>query len=374
MKKTVWRWVALVTGICGVVAMWALPFPPSREGEIRTSGDARLRTEERRVRAVLAELSDAVAGYRRAQAIARWQRAGTNGALVTIDPSVPADQHRMIDSIVSLAWKHIGVVQSRYAGLYVFYDTLTIPGMVPRRAEPGRGAEVTYALPETTDGTRCITIVRLRRLPFSASPSGVLGPCAFYATFGAPGPAVRRWLVRTRFLAARRARWADVGALPTTMAESWYDLDAAAASCLTRGGRSCLETINVEVPSSYSSARVNLFTDDSLATSSGPYAMVSSDPPDVRVLSDMVQEFGPERFRAFWTSTQPPEQAFARAMGRSLIDWTRGRLERVAVAPARAAVISWDSCLWLALALPALIALSARRRETVLVGKVAGGA
>ncbi len=368
-----WRWLALVAVICAAVAVLVLPFPRSRVREIRSASDARLSTEMDRLRGVSGALSEAVGGYRRAQAIARWQKIGAPAMQpVTIDPSVPADQRQLFDSLARMAWKNIGLTPSPYADIFVFYDTVAVPGITPKRAEPGRGAEVTYALPGAADGTRCVAMVRLRRHDVAVSPTDILGPCAFYGAFGAPGSGIRHWLVRTRFLAARHAQWTDVSAELPPQRESWYDMDNASAACLARGGRPCLQTANV-VASSASSWRLANFTDDTLATSGGPYAMGGGTMPDLRVLSDMVREFGPERFRAFWTSSDGPEQAFERAMGVSLIDWTRQRLERSAIAPSRVAVITWDSYLWLALVLPFLIALSARRRETVVVGRVSSG-
>ena len=284
---------------------------------------------------------------------------------VTIDRSVPADQHQLFDSLAHMAWSGIGLTQSRYAGIYVFYDTVAVPGIAPKRGEPGRGAEVTYVLPEATDGARCVTIVRLRRRDVAVPPTDIFGPCAFYAVFGAPGSGMRHWLVRTRFIAARHAQWTDVSAELPPQRESWYDMDDESAACLARGGRPCLQTANVVASSASSWRRMN-FTDDSLATSGGPYAMGGGTMPDLRVLSDMIREFGPERFRAFWASSDGPEQAFERAMGLSLIDWTRRRLEHTAIAPSRTAVITWDSYLWLALVLPLLVAVSARRREVVV--------
>ncbi|MBK6781644.1 MAG: hypothetical protein IPG75_19220 [Gemmatimonadetes bacterium] len=84
------------------------------------------------------------------------------------------------------------------------------------------------------------------------------------------------------------------------------------------------------------------------------------------MLRDLVREFGPEQFRAFWTSSAPPAEAFAAAFGVEFeawaARWVPATMGRTVVGPSLrvGGVLAWLSVVGLALGGALLMA---RRRR-----------
>ena len=108
--------------------------------------------------------------------------------------------------------------------------------------------------------------------------------------------------------------------------------------------------------------------DGSVATSSAEAGkrQLTLGPAEVELLRAAVREFGHERFRGFWRSASAPDSAFLAATGVALEAWTQRWLTRTYGAlPPRPSVRARD-IVWLALAVPLLVAVAVRPRESVL--------
>jgi hypothetical protein len=368
MKHRFLFWMGCVSLAQVALAVALLPFPAGRRSIFDTREDVTLRPARVRFDSAHAQHTAAMAAYRQADGIARWQGASARRAgHVVIDSSVPAPLRRTVDSIAQLSWAMLGGSARQWrAALFVYYDSASFR-LGSRFQEPYRPSEVTFALPEATDGQRCVAIVRLRRTQIDVAPSSLMGPCALYARFGPPGTQVRAWLVRGRFIPARRMDWSSADGAPPRDRDRWLDLDEPSALCLTRGGSPCLEAIGTQP-----SPRSHAFTPPAPpnVAAGGPFALTGGDGSPTSIglrslLSEMVREFGAERFQRFWSSPDTPERAFASSMGIALDAWARRQLDRTAVAPSRAAVVTWESVLWLALSVPLLLLAAGRRRERV---------
>jgi hypothetical protein len=174
---------------------------------------------------------------------------------------------------------------------------------------------------------------------------GSLGPCWYLATFGPPGPAVRAWLDARYWDVARR--------IPPHLEPDPISNEASGAS-------SALLRLLGEMPSSFAGGSATL---DRCATDSPKLCEVSllespyqrellpagivenqwaisrdwrqyswlTDLPSwatESVLASMVDDLGPTRFQALWTSTAPVGEAFETAAGMPLGEWFGQRLRR----------------------------------------------
>jgi hypothetical protein len=203
-------------------------------------------------------------------------------------------------------------------------------------------------LPEATDGRTCVAVAELGRwrMPWPDRTHWlrrVLGPCAFYATFGPPGPRVRQWL--------------DRGAMQTAYVPTWdtaVPRRLAAGDALTAGDTGIVQRIALAMtPPRRSSlehtacaAGQRDWCGRYLATDELAWARVGGDlgmpgvianrasllrwydPDVVYFLSDLVRLRGRDRFAAWWRSSAAVDSAFAATYGMSLDLWTRQWLRR----------------------------------------------
>jgi hypothetical protein len=203
-----------------------------------------------------------------------------------------------------------------------------------------------YFLPPATDGRTCAVTVLIGRSPRgfdAAAPARelltLLGPCAYHARFGPPGPGIEGWLatraVRTGFVpqwleqAPRDRRpLVDAAMLDAEAAEPRTEaLVARLFAIEARGeldetacavGRLAVCRRVLEAPEPALGRRP---TDD-LPWQGIVYRPFLFSPwPRTEVdyfLSDLVRDEGPDRFARFWRSGAPLDSAFAAAYGRSL--------------------------------------------------------
>src|SRR2546426_595997 len=78
-------------------------------------------------------------------------------------------------------------------------------------------ASPAYLFPDSSDRTTCVALIpawQWTRTPAGMAPATMeywlrtgLGPCAFYAVYGAPGRGVREWLARRGYDLARVPLW-----------------------------------------------------------------------------------------------------------------------------------------------------------------------
>jgi len=279
---------------------------------------------------------------------------------VHVDASVPATVAVAARAIAQREWARLGPGASdANAEIFIYVDSTTIPratGTTSSRVviEPRRLVDIGFALPEATDGKRCVTLVRLRGTTEAhrdalrhASLGGV---CGFFAAFGLPGAGIGRWLSSTGYAFARQNDW-DVARAPSVDSRAIYGLSVGGSRCLTGKPNACAGALRGAM--------------NGLANSPGqrPAAIGEA---EGRLLADMVRDLGPERFARFWRADTTPDAAFATAAGTSLEPWMQGWLSRTYGAAPESPALQVPDVLWLAAATPVLLLVAARRRERIL--------
>lgn len=175
----------------------------------------------------------------------------------------------------------------------------------------------------------------------------LLGPCAFYAVFGAPGPKVRAWLDTVEFYhAAAPNFWSPPEIMPPWYRSVWTD------NAPTNFGEQLVAylwrmTVRASGPDGAAmtrcaSGKASDCADVLLARPRATRAVREQEPPQPgmpfsgrygffeyvsyigdrsfrdfrpRLLADMAREVGVDRFRKIWTSTKPIDEAYADATG-----------------------------------------------------------
>jgi hypothetical protein len=174
--------------------------------------------------------------------------------------------------------------------------------------------------------------------------AGTEGPCWFLARFGPPGPAVRAWL-DSRY-------WDVAGAVPPTRWSLLRQEEIKGRVDPVRrmggdmhgaftGGSVLLQGCAHDRPdlcetALFSPLRGGMLPPGVAASHSlASYARVLADwqfdlsaNASWSLLARMVEDLGPERFAAFWTSRGPVAESFQAASGVSLGTWYREQLRR----------------------------------------------
>jgi len=342
-------WVAATLGGCLLIGLALLPptGAPPGPGTFRRPAST---PERARVDALTREWQETsaalqVATYRESleRALAREPAPATRGARLLVGPALSASLRVAMAAGLDTVWDRLGLGSGDVrVGVAILFDaTIQQPGTpvrFPLRAPA-------YLLPPASDGHTCLAL-----LPFSqythrelfATAAGVsrrlqawlasgLGPCAFYAAFGRPGPAVERWLVARRFdlgyeagwdrpldRRERRAAWMwDFGG-PEGQSywASVYAFDFDGVACAAGRVERCTAA---------------LFDTTAAARRGDGGGLLVTTPWWRRrdivagdwLLSDLVRERGRERFARFWRSSLPPERAFAAALETPIGEWTR---------------------------------------------------
>jgi len=379
MGVTVWRWTAGVAMGCAAIAALLLPFPPTVPDTWRSAAPAPLAAEFAALTQVAGEAQASVRSYRAAQALDRWSagRAGADTALVRFDRNVPPAVAGKARSLVLEQWTALAIpVSARNAEVFVYVDSTPIPladnATASRRwLEPKRLLDVTYALPDATDGRECVVLVRLRGVSDAdvdaLRGSPLIGVCGFYAAFGLPGNGIRDWLAGSDFRFARRSNW-FVPRAPVTDASSLYELHEASARCLTGDATGCRHALRLQpsraVRAPEPGHRLEWVLDANTPSSATGPAFLGDG--DEALLADVVRSVGHERFARFWRSESAPDRAFLSAAGVAIEPWTQRWLSRVygSLPPRPSARVS--DLLWLALALAVGLFVARRPRERVM--------
>ncbi len=216
----------------------------------------------------------------------------------------------------------------------------------------------------TTRGgrTACVTIVpgevhQQRLLVGRDLIETVSAPCTLLATFGNPGSGMQAWLSATRYTSARSNTWltgtpmlyeggrAPWGWLFPVLSYApqqmpallkWlgnfevaeglappYYYGAPGIRCMIGHVRSCVESVlhsgivlarDPGIPPDLTVSSVYLRPDT--------VTLATPRPPEGSFISDLIRRKGRDKFRVFWKSELPLEQAFQSAFGESLGAWT----------------------------------------------------
>lgn len=343
------------------------PHAPAARADARTLAD--------QWRSARARLDLARYRQRLAPELARRQVAEQVGAALWLD--LPDSIRRLLGGplrqALDTAWVRLGLGLTKVAvGVVIIPNTP--PGAAAGDHPPiVRRAPDTYLLPDSLDRGTCVAVVRPPFfLPGGATGpderlvewmEGALGPCAFYARFGVPGPRVAGWLARRRFDLARIPRWDRDG--PPAMLAAFLNIDARrrrwwwprlyglprpALGCLAGRTAACRAAVAagdggippppVEVVQPESEWRM-----DRQLLVTGPW-----------FLATVVRRAGPGRFLDFWTTTLPVDSALSLALAEPVGRWTAGEQRRIGPPVRLGAAPSWPvAALAVALVLGALL-------------------
>jgi hypothetical protein len=254
--------------------------------------------------------------------------------------------------------------------------------------------QVTHVLPPASGG-RCLAIGRFRQAAEWYGTGGswwrsyvtsaemadrLLGPCAFYEAFGAPGQEINKWLTnggwkygKSGALAYRPGRWTQNAYYWATpmwgLAAGWplrRYITPTGFRCASGDAATCRAL--VLDPNSDRAARtvvrsgadrvITQIASDEWTNSLGPW--------EPSFLARMAHAIGTEQFRRFWTSNLPPAEAFRAVTGQDLGEWTAAWASEAYGRQRRGAGVDASSAGWaVVLAILALggAMVSARRRQ-----------
>lgn len=187
-------------------------------------------------------------------------------------------------------------------------------------------------LPSSPDGP-CTVVLRLSfRFPVfngTGDNDRLLGTCAFYAKFGAPGRGMRDWLERTGLRSAgylQPPASHGVGGQLTPMHVSSLGRIGVVAACRAKREGACDRLFDAEesaTPSAFGRPLVRVsdlsFDDVSLSspfTHGSPTATVGTG-----LLASLAADLGDDRFRTLWRTDTPLRETFEQTEGRPLAAW-----------------------------------------------------
>jgi len=351
MALTLRHWVAGGALVCAAIAVAKLPPPAERPlpsgaprldaFEVPLDRVQLLRTALRRNRGALeraAEVADLMS-----QARAAPPRTDSDPVLVTSLPLAPPTRRAIEDQIRAL-WHELGPMS---------------PDVTVRFVLVANGVTM-QILPSATDGRMCVVRLpidwSLRWMLRSAEAPSVeqldpwlrqaVGPCAFYAAFGRPGPVIEEWLQRGGFDLATDVSWAHPAAVRTRF-ESGPSTDAERLARAIMFWQLDDRYGSLDAVACYagdvSRCRTALFPTAFPRDRQEPAGVVvrwwwgrrGGLYQGQEYLADLVREMGRERFQAFWSSPAPVDAAFQAAMGQPIEVWTarweRQRMEGLVV-------------------------------------------
>jgi len=393
MARELRWWLAAVLLACGAVALAYLP-PRGAARQSRWRDEpfrqtpARLRAQALAFQWRAANMALRLPEYRKRlqpELLRRRERDEPGPALLFEAP----------DSLPAFARERLRVVLdtvSRQLGLGV---TKISVGLVvdPRRYVSAKAGETpsqdftspAYLFPDSSDRTTCVALIPAawRWTPTLAVQPPVrsqevqdwlrtgLGPCAFYAVYGAPGRGVRHWLATRGYDLARVPQWDRERPLRpqdsfVRYQERWwwgsiYQFPVTAIGCLAGRTTSCRAAVLSGAAEWTGDSLPRFLESDPRGWWRGQ-RVIHSD----RYLADVAREVGHERFLRFWNSPEPVDTALGAVLKMPVGEWTERwqrrfvpRLPLGPAAPFSATVLG----LLLGGAAVIVIAFSATRRQ-----------
>jgi hypothetical protein len=263
------------------------------------------------------------------------RRAGRPPWVVVVEQDSSADRRRpLLQQALESAWQQLGMGETKIAVV------LGIPALAERYSSAALAFSWwrTYILPDSTDRTTCVVVYpgagldaepRIDRLTQRIRTG--LGPCAFYARFGAPSARLRHWLDANFYDVAEGGDWStvrhvrDVGDWDTDAFEEggWYGypyfLPFDALACAAGRSAACL--------SGWKRGEQN---------DAKPFQRVivpgrrwrTRDirlPNQGTLLASLVREVGDDAFQTFWTTSLPIDSALTIAVEQPAAEWLTRR-------------------------------------------------
>ena len=201
----------------------------------------------------------------------------------------------------------------------------------------------TIALPERA-GAPCTIVVtatpaRMNRLG-TDGPWNLLGTCAFYAAFGAPGTAVDAWLRSTRFASARYLRSpssldGETSGIDLSSSYALYYRDGfQMASCRAGRTASCAAFLSPDPravpPFEPEPALLDELASFEPGTEVGSFYRFEGARWNAQggLLSALVSDLGSERFGELWRGPNTLAESYAAEAGRPLTDFVADYVAR----------------------------------------------
>lgn len=343
------HWIAAAVLGCITAAAFLLP-PEPWESRWRRGGSSVDRAHAR-----LMDAAGTLVHLRRVDSLLavlgrRTPGEGSQRTSLLLDQRLP---ERVRDVIRQAIPEHIIGRRAGANGAQVGLAAVIDTGRFVRGVEYSDPPNVQYLSPSETDGKTCLVIVAFGAWELRWARQGtvtprelarrlrspILGPCAYFASYGLPGADVARWLERHHYLIAYEPPTAAPQGAPRSQARlalrgywrrratlfrqpllSWIAIHAEA----------CAEGDLTECRALASGDAV---TDADVRYLAWTSRGAPLGPRHAFYLSDMATEFGDDEFRAFWTSQLPVDSAFGRMAGMTLAEWTRNWLRRQAGTP-----------------------------------------
>ena len=387
------RWV--VVGLAGCAAL-ALAYLPPRGATARDGSFFRTQAPwgtpaRHRAQALADEWRGVDASLRllrarrELQGLLRESNAGTSLVVVSESADVATVTSPIVDSAIHIAWRQLGLVETKVRVAVIIQLAVTSPVHDRPTIEEGVAA---YLAPDSTDRTTCIAVLpagtywtRVFRgarangqLPFDALVQTLktgLGPCAFYATYGAPGRLVRGWLVArgwdlamTLDVGARRAYRNSLIEMAEPRYpwywEAIYSLPPTAVACLASRPDGCRAAVLAGAIDDPAIPFPDIVRIDRR------WGRVPRLVEGQRFLGDVARAVGRDRFLSFWTTALSVDSALAATLKRPVGEWT-AEWQSDFVRPIRLGPTPPLGGVAIALAIAALalalVAVSATRRQ-----------
>jgi hypothetical protein len=370
---TLTRWIAVF--VAGALAIAAANFTPKKTKEVSDPRRQRYSDlKEREQRAGQAAV-DAAMKLRAiqvrdsvAEAIARAPKSDASRYIISTGlPASAFNTARVLGARADLV-RPKGV--SNPIDIAIVFDTISIV----RGRQVYRGMiGMSHSFPVASGG-RCLAVGRIERdgswyhenywsnnMTSVETASHLLGPCAFYEAYGTPGPAIDRWLAGGAWkfgsspsLDARYDSWddgADHWWTPVWGRSAGWPLRRYSTPlgyrCTAGEADACKRA--VLDPNSDPNARTKVrvgadrvlqreFDRNEYGVTMGPY--------EPTFLAEMAASLGPEKFRQFWTSDKPVEEAFRAATSQDIGNWTVNWAKSVYGSPRLGPGMSTTSYAW----------------------------
>ena len=353
MALTPLRWAAVVVSgaLLAITYFYTPPDPLRRNENERTV----LAERERRLNARASDAADRLRASIIIDSLQRsLARVAGDSVRVFFGRGIPASTHELFRAATHRGLRALGSAALPVDVVFVLDTAETVRGVARGAARSATGE---FVLPvSSTD--RCVSIVRIRpaftsseaehfltQLAGRLSVQRLLGPCAFVAAFGRPGPHVAEWLSRGAWAYAMVVGWSELS--PKWQAPAWYGgrsddshgwplreyMGLDGYRCAVGDQQAC-NTVVLERPATAGRtgglprAWAGRVISASPSQSDWWYRF-SLGPRQPNFLSDLVHQVGYDNFRRFWTSREPVATAFESATGRSLGDatyrWTQSQ-------------------------------------------------
>jgi len=393
MARELRWWLAAVLLACGAVASAYLP-PRGAGRKSRWRNEsfgqtpARLRVQSLAFQWRAANMALRLPQYRKRlqpELLRRRERDEPGPALLFEAPDpLPAFARARLEATLDTVSRQLGLGVTKVSvGLVV-----DLRRYVSNAGEtPSQDVESpAYLFPDSSDRTTCVALIPAWRWTgtLAAQPpvrsqevkdwlrTG-LGPCAFYAVYGAPGKGVQHWLARRGYDLARLPLWdrerlerPQYSFVMSQDGTRWwwgsvYSFPVTAIGCLAGRTLSCRAGVLSGAEEGADDSLPRFLESEPRRWWWGQRVLYSD-----RYLADVAREVGHERFLQFWNSPDPVDTALATALKMPVGEWTERwqrrfvpRLPLGPATPVSATVIG----LLLGGAAVAVVSLGAKRRQ-----------